>query len=110
MFLRKLAVVALPLLGLLGLVWLADAAGAAGFWGLTVWGLGAGALLSLLPIAAGESRGHIPFGRLLAMAAAILCAVLALQGFGLLAMPTLLAQAAEAILAGALIGTAARAW
>ena len=110
MFLRKLAVVALPLLGLLGMASLADAAGAAGYWGLTAWGLGAGALLSLLPMAAGESRGHVPFGRWLCLPAALLCAVLILQGLGRLAMPTLLTQAAEAILAGALIGTAARAW
>ena len=110
MFLRKLAVVVLPLLGLLAMAWLSDAAGTAGFWGLTAWGFAAGALVSLLPMAAGESRGHMPFGRWLVLPALLICAALVMQDAGALPMPTLLVQAAEAILAGALAGTAVRAW
>lgn len=117
MFLRKLMVMALPLLltAALALGFSGVREGAitgSDFWGNALFGLLCGLALSLLPMAAGASRKRVPFARLLWVPAALLTALVLMQGFGAGFLPPALwiykntALHTETAMVGALIGTA----
>ncbi len=112
MFLRKLMVMALPLLLVMALLIAFGALEPADFWGNAAFGLLAGLALSLLPLAGGATRRRVPFARLLWVPAALLTALVLLQGLKpeLLPASLLIYKAAPLLLecgmAGALIGTA----
>ena len=118
MFLRKLAVILLPLLGLWGLLSLAGPLRGLGVWGEAGFGILAGLALSLIPMIAGESRGRIPFTAQLWIPAAILLALIVLQAFAVrghaawlpraLAAPGETAYLLEGVVCGALAGRALR--
>ena len=117
MFLRKLMVIALPLVLLGVLTALSGALTGLGFWGTAALGFLAGLTLASLPMAAGAGRGHVPFRLLLIVPAVLTTALLVLQALavqgaatglpGFLAAPGTLQVVLEAAFAGGLIGTAA---
>ncbi len=118
MFLRKLAVILLPLLGLWALLRLAGPVQGLGVWGEAGFGILGGLELSAIPMIAGERRGQIPFTRQLWIPAALLLVLMILQGLAIfgraawlpaaLAAPDRQTYLLEGILCGALAGRALR--
>ena len=118
MFLRKLAVIVLPLLGLWALLSLAGPLQGLGIWGEAGFGILGGLGLSLIPLIAGETRGRIPFSRQLWIPAGLLLGLLVLQGLAVrgdvswlprgLAAPGTQTYLLEGIACGALAGRAIR--
>ena len=116
MFLRKLMVIALPLIFLGVLLALSGWLTGLGFWGTAGLGFMAGLALALLPMAAGAGRGHVPFLRLLLVPAALLLGLLAVQSLAVrgtatglpapLAAPGTLQVVLEAAFTGGMTGTA----
>ncbi len=118
MFLRKLTVIALPLMALALVLALWGPAQGLGVWGVALLAMLGGAMLSLLPLLAGERRGGIPFRRQLFVPAALLAVLIVTQGIavgggetwlpGALAAPDTVTVVLEGTLCGALLGCAIR--
>ena len=117
MFLRKLAIILLPLilLGLFLSLWVTTPE--PDFWRDAVFSVLGGGLLSLVPLLAGERRGGVPFRRQLFVPAAMLLILLITQGIALhnqtwlpraLANPSGGAVVIEGVLCGALFGCGIR--